>query len=168
MKNSRFLIYLLLAAILLCSLSGCTEAPVQPSGTVPETTTAPTDVVDNYDYAGTMILDMDSATLKQEVSVKQFIDGDTTHFFIPTSVNPSGVLKARYLGINTPLSTPLSAPVRSRNTARRPLPSPRKSFPPLPPSLSNQRTATGMQTPPVTVTWFGCGTSPRAPIPTAT
>ena len=105
MKNSKFLIYLLLAAILLCSLSGCTEDPVQPSSSVPETTTAPTDVVEYYDYAGTMILDMDSATLKQEVSVKQFIDGDTTHFFVPTSVNPTGVLKARYLGINTPEST---------------------------------------------------------------
>ena len=106
MKNSKFLIYLLLAAILLCSFSGCTEAPVQPTGSVPETTTtAPTEVVDNYDYAGTMILDMESATLKQEVTVKQFIDGDTTHFYVPNSVNPSGVLKARYLGINTPEST---------------------------------------------------------------
>ena len=106
MKNSKFLIYLLLAAILLCSFSGCTEAPVQPTGSVPETTTtAPAEVVDNYDYAGTMILDMESATLKQEVTVKQFIDGDTTHFYVPNSVNPSGVLKARYLGINTPEST---------------------------------------------------------------
>ena len=106
MKNSKFLIYLLLAAILLCSFSGCTEAPVQPTGSAPETTTtAPAEVVDNYDYAGTMILDMESATLKQEVTVKQFIDGDTTHFYVPNSVNPSGVLKARYLGINTPEST---------------------------------------------------------------
>ena len=106
MKNSKFLIYLLLAAILLCSFSGCTEAPVQPTGSVPETTTtAPAEVVDNYDYAGTMILDMEFATLKQEVTVKQFIDGDTTHFYVPNSVNPSGVLKARYLGINTPEST---------------------------------------------------------------
>ena len=106
MKNNRFLIYLLLAAILLCSFTGCTEAPVQPSGSVPETTPATTaPVVDNYDYAGTMIFDMESATVKQEVTIKQFIDGDTTHFYVPGTVNPSGVLKARYLGINTPEST---------------------------------------------------------------
>ena len=106
MKNNKFLIYLLLAAILLCSFTGCTEAPVQPSGSVPETTPATTaPVVDNYDYAGTMIFDMESATVKQEVTIKQFIDGDTTHFYVPGTVNPSGVLKARYLGINTPEST---------------------------------------------------------------
>ena len=106
MKNNRFLIYLLLVAILLCSFNGCTEAPVQPSGSAPETTTAATTpVVENYDYAGTMILDMESATQKQEVTIKQFIDGDTTHFYVPYSVNSSGVLKARYLGINTPEST---------------------------------------------------------------
>ena len=46
-----------------------------------------------------------SDTLKQEVTVKSFIDGDTTHFFVPEEVNPEGVLKARYLAVNTPEST---------------------------------------------------------------
>ena len=44
-------------------------------------------------------------TAKQEVTVKNYIDGDTTHFFVPTSISANGVLKARYLGINTPEST---------------------------------------------------------------
>ena len=102
----KFLIYLLLTAILLCSLTGCTEAPPQPSGSVPETTATPTvETVESIDYAGSMKLDMDSPTLKQEVTVKLFIDGDTTHFHVPTSVSPTGVLKARYLSINTPEST---------------------------------------------------------------
>ena len=57
------------------------------------------------DYAGQVKLDMDSDSLKQEVTVKSYIDGDTTHFYVPKSVNESGVLKARYLAINTPEST---------------------------------------------------------------
>lgn len=57
------------------------------------------------DFASELKLDMSSETLKQEVTVKNYIDGDTTHFNVPTSVNESGVLKARYLAINTPEST---------------------------------------------------------------
>ena len=44
-------------------------------------------------------------TLRQAVSVKSFIDGDTVHFFVPQNVNPEGVLKARFLAVNTPEST---------------------------------------------------------------
>lgn len=57
------------------------------------------------DYAGELKLDMSSSTAKQEVTVKLYIDGDTTHFYVPESVIPGGVLKARYLAINTPEST---------------------------------------------------------------
>ena len=59
----------------------------------------------HVDYAGSIKLDMSSDTLKQEVTVKAYIDGDTTHFFVPTSVHHTGVIKARYLSINTPEST---------------------------------------------------------------
>ncbi|MBR5966996.1 MAG: thermonuclease family protein, partial [Lachnospiraceae bacterium] len=57
------------------------------------------------DYAASVKLDMDSDTLKQTVTVKTFVDGDTTHFNVPESVMPGGVFKARYLAINTPEST---------------------------------------------------------------
>lgn len=57
------------------------------------------------DYAASVTLDMSSNTLKQEVTVHAYIDGDTTHFNVPESVMPGGVLKARYLAINTPEST---------------------------------------------------------------
>ena len=57
------------------------------------------------DYATSVKLDMNSDTLKQTVSVKTFVDGDTTHFNVPESVMPGGVFKARYLAINTPEST---------------------------------------------------------------
>ena len=48
---------------------------------------------------------MSSDTLKQEVTVKTYVDGDTTHFNAPDSFIAGGVLKARYLAINTPEST---------------------------------------------------------------
>lgn len=60
---------------------------------------------ETVDYAGQVQLDLSSETLKQEVTVKTFVDGDTTHFYVPESLMPDGVLKARYLGINTPEST---------------------------------------------------------------
>ena len=57
------------------------------------------------DYVAQTKLDMNSNTLKQEVTVKSYIDGDTTHFYVPTSIRDTGVLKARYMGVNTPEST---------------------------------------------------------------
>ena len=54
------------------------------------------------DIAGSVKLNAASDTVKQEVTVKTFIDGDTTHFFVPESVAQAGVLKARYLAVNTP------------------------------------------------------------------
>lgn len=60
---------------------------------------------EEVDYAGVVKLDETSNTKKQEVTVKSFIDGDTTHFNVPNSLVEGGVLKARYLAINTPEST---------------------------------------------------------------
>ena len=48
---------------------------------------------------------MSSETKKQAVTVKTYVDGDTTHFNVPEDVIPGGVLKARYLAIDTPEST---------------------------------------------------------------
>ena len=57
------------------------------------------------DYVAQTKLDMNSDTAKQEVTVKGYVDGDTTHFYVPTSIRDTGVMKARYLGVNTPEST---------------------------------------------------------------
>jgi endonuclease YncB( thermonuclease family) len=57
------------------------------------------------DYAGQLGFDMQSETVKQQVTVKSFVDGDTTHFYVPETIAPDGVLKARYLACNTPEST---------------------------------------------------------------
>lgn len=59
----------------------------------------------HVDYATSVKLDPSAGTVQQEVTVHAFIDGDTTHFNVPSSVMPGGILKARYLGINTPEST---------------------------------------------------------------
>ena len=96
--------------VLLCCLTGCKGDPRQTEPSVPaESTAAPVEstapVLEEIDYAGTVVLDMESSTLKQEVTVKQYIDGDTTHFHVPEDLIPGGVLKARYLSINTPEST---------------------------------------------------------------
>ena len=50
---------------------------------------------------------MGGSTAKQEVTwgSTSHIDGDTSHFIVPKSFDASGVVKARYLGIDTPEST---------------------------------------------------------------
>lgn len=74
------------------------------------------DPIEVVDYASQLKLDLSSNTKKQEVTVRQFIDGDTTHFdpvknSTLTKYNAAdfeetlGYIKARYLAINTPEST---------------------------------------------------------------
>ena len=57
------------------------------------------------DFAGQLRLSMASETVKTEATVKTFVDGDTTHFLVPEDVAASGVLRARYLAVNTPETT---------------------------------------------------------------
>lgn len=59
---------------------------------------------ESIDYAAS-VKPSGADTAKQEVTVKSFVDGDTVHFFVPESIMPSGVLKARFIGIDTPEST---------------------------------------------------------------
>lgn len=59
-----------------------------------------------HDYVAECKLDQTGTdTVKMTATVKSYIDGDTTHFYVDSSVIPGGVLKARYLAINTPEST---------------------------------------------------------------
>lgn len=59
----------------------------------------------HVDYVSSLKLDMTSTTAKQVVTVKNHVDGDTVHFNVPTSVMETGVLKGRFLAVNTPEST---------------------------------------------------------------
>lgn len=89
----RIIAALLLAVMMLPLFVACNKEgnePEQPK---------------HVDYASELKLDMGSDTAKQEVSVRIYIDGDTTHFNVPSSVMSDGILKARYLAINTPEST---------------------------------------------------------------
>lgn len=95
--NVKRLCLILVLCLVMGSIAGCV------SGGDPTESTSPK--LNLVDYAGDLKLDMDSATLKQEVTVKTFVDGDTVHFNVPESVMPGGVLKARFLAINTPEST---------------------------------------------------------------
>ena len=105
----RLIACLLLICLVLGSFSGCGEqtpaAPVDAEQTEPVASETEAPELEIVDYAGTLQLDRTSGTAQLEVDIKQFVDGDTTHFYVPTSVMSSGVLKARYLGINTPEST---------------------------------------------------------------
>ena len=108
MKKSKFLAALLICALFIGCLAGCgngsvTEETAAPTQTDPVQTEA--SLGEFVDYAAAVKLEMSTDTVKQEVSVKTFIDGDTTHFHVPSSVISTGVLKGRYLAINTPEST---------------------------------------------------------------
>ena len=95
-------LYPLVVLCLSLSLLACGQAEDGSQTGDTQTEAAPFTEVD---YAAAVKLDMSSDSVKQEVTVKAFVDGDTTHFHVPTSVSSSGVLKARYLAINTPEST---------------------------------------------------------------
>ncbi len=88
-------------ALVLILLVSCATAE-KPQVTVPVTSG---EIFEHIDYASLLKFDPSSSTKKTEVSVKLFVDGDTTHFSVPASVISDGVLKARYLAVNTPEST---------------------------------------------------------------
>lgn len=99
--------FIALTALLALMLSGCNLFGGQPESTTEDSlnntgTDSPGATVD---YASLLKLDMSSETLKQVVTVKNYVDGDTTHFNVPQNVAEGGVLKARYLAIDTPEST---------------------------------------------------------------
>lgn len=89
---------LLLICLILGSLPACSESTEGGS-------TGDTQEAEFVDYVEQLKLDLGSSTAKQEVTVKTYVDGDTVHFNVPTSVSSNGVLKARFLAINTPEST---------------------------------------------------------------
>ncbi len=108
--KKKLLSLLLLAAMMLGAIAGCTpsgstqESSAPSNSSVTESTSEQPDI-EEIDYAGQVTLDENSDSLKMEVTVKQFIDGDTTHFFVPKTFNAQGILKARYIAVNTPEST---------------------------------------------------------------
>ncbi len=86
MKHQKILCLALLA---LLTLFSCAGAAAEAGET---------------DYAANVQPDAAGRTLQIEATVLSYIDGDTTHFYVPGWPD-DGVLKARYLACNTPEST---------------------------------------------------------------
>ena len=93
---TRLLAVLLLATMLLCSFVACDKKGNEEENKEPK----------HVDYVSELKLDMNSNRARVvDAKVKIYIDGDTTHFEVPNSVLPEGIMKARYISINTPEST---------------------------------------------------------------
>ena len=91
-----------LVCLVIGCFCGCQEGSDGSTG-APTDSTGSNDLVD---YAASVTLDMSSNTLKEEVTVKGYVDGDTTHFYVDGDLKvDGGVIKARYLAVNTPEST---------------------------------------------------------------
>ncbi len=97
-KIRKILLFVWTLSLILCSF-GCGNQAGPNSEVESE------QPVEAVDHTASLKLNMASYTLKQEVTVKNFVDGDTVHFNIPSEIMEGGVLKARFLAINTPEST---------------------------------------------------------------
>ncbi len=94
-RAGRIFAFALALVMLLSTLLACN--PADP-GNEPER--------EHVDYVAQTKLEMSSTSRKVEAEVKSYIDGDTTHFYVAESADfPEGVVKARYLAIDTPEST---------------------------------------------------------------
>lgn len=92
---------------ILVSLTACeiisTTTTFDPS--TPTTTASSSGTIEEVDYVSQLKLDMNSSTVKANVTVAHYVDGDTTHFNVSGSAFDEEILKARYLAVNTPEST---------------------------------------------------------------
>ena len=97
MKSTmRWISLLAVLCMLVACMAGCGEKPDSQGD----------DSANSFvDYVEKTKLDLNSNTKKLEVTVHAYIDGDTTHFNVPHDIAENGILKARYMGINTPEST---------------------------------------------------------------
>lgn len=107
MKTASKLLALLLALTMLAGCFMACDSGKAPGDTSAEDTTAGqgSENKEFVDYASTVKFDPNSDRAHATVTVKTFVDGDTTHFNIDHPAFEGGVLKARYLGVNTPEST---------------------------------------------------------------
>ena len=124
--KKKILSLLLFTVVALGSLAGCgvlkknnkdndassESTSVESSSSIDSNSSSSNEPIEKIDYVSQLKLDMATESLKQEVSVKTYIDGDTTHFYpkgdtsrLPELVQDDGFLKARYAAVNTPEST---------------------------------------------------------------
>ena len=84
------------------------ETPDDPGNNPPEDDDPP--VVEFVDYASQVKFNPNSGRVWTTATVKTYVDGDTTHFYVDHKDIPEGYVKARYLAINTPESTGVIEP----------------------------------------------------------
>ena len=92
-KSIRMISMLLLVAMLAGAFCACgPQGPTEPT---------------HVDYVDQLKLDMNSNTLKYEVKWgdHSHVDGDTTHFDVEKSFDSTGLVKTRYLAVDTPETT---------------------------------------------------------------
>ena len=99
---SKFLILLLAMVMVTGCFAACGETTPPADGTGESQNGTSEEFVD---YASTVKFDPNSGRASATVTVRTYVDGDTTHFNISDPSFEGGILKARYLGINTPEST---------------------------------------------------------------
>ncbi len=112
---STILVLVLMLFVFACDKPTPTPEPIKSSGeqinsdgnkpVKSEGTLTPEPITDPVDYASEVKFSEASGTKWAKVTVKTYVDGDTTHFYIDDPNMNGGVIKARYLGINTPEST---------------------------------------------------------------
>lgn len=101
----KLLAFLLIGCLFLAACGSESVPATEPATEATVTTQATEPPHEHKDHAGEVTPDRTGSAARQEVTVKSFIDGDTVHFHVPTDVMPTGVLKARFLAVNTPEST---------------------------------------------------------------
>ena len=99
MKTS---IKIISVVLLLCVFTSCFVSCEFPWTS---TTTGGGQPSEFVDYASQVKLDFTSTRARQEVTLHLHVDGDTTHFDLQSPIDGSYILKARYLGVDTPEST---------------------------------------------------------------
>lgn len=118
-KLSKLLILLMVIVMLTGCFTACGDTTPPDSSTESSTESSTSsstpdnnkdDEIEFVDYAAQLKFNPNSGKKWAYVTVKSYIDGDTTHFYIDHSEIPEGYVKARYLGINTPESTGLVEP----------------------------------------------------------
>lgn len=106
--KKRFLSLLLAIGVMCTALAACSGGNSSSSS---EESSSGSETIEEVDYVSQVKLDFDADSLTQEVTVKSYIDGDTTHFYapkdadLPGSILEYGYMKTRYMAVDTPEST---------------------------------------------------------------
>ena len=107
-KLSKLLLLVLALSVCFTLLVACDSDPCKDGHTwVNGVCTVCEEEYDLVDYVSQLKFNENSGSAHYTNAniLLRYVDGDTTHFNVPTTIDSEGVLKARYLAVNTPEST---------------------------------------------------------------